>query len=130
VVPVVDMRLKFGLPEAEVTVDTCIVVMEVELAGETTVIGAMADSVKEVLQLDSSSIEPPPRIGTRLDTDFISGMGKHDEHFIIILNIDKVFSADELELFKETGETVPSERNVDDKVDDDLIEGELYQTTV
>ena len=103
VVPVVDMRLKFGLAEADATVDTCIVVMDVDLDGESTVIGALADSVKEVLELDPSSIEPPPRIGTRLDTEFISGMGKFNDDFIIILDIHQVFSADELKLLKEKG---------------------------
>lgn len=101
VVPVVDMRLKFGLPEAEATVDTCIIVMEVDMEGEATVIGALADSVKEVFELDPRSIEPPPRIGTRLDTEFISGMGKYNDDFIIILDIDEVFSADELNIFKD-----------------------------
>ena len=101
VVPVVDMRIKFGLEEAEATVDTCIIVMEVEMEGEATVIGALADSVKEVFELDPNSIEPPPRIGTRLDTEFISGMGKYKDNFIIILDINEVFSAEELDLFKD-----------------------------
>lgn len=101
VVPVVDMRLKFGLEEADVTVDTCIIVMEVDMEGEATVIGALADSVQEVFELDPNSIEPPPRIGTRLETEFISGMGKYNDDFIIILDINEVFSADELIIFKE-----------------------------
>jgi purine-binding chemotaxis protein CheW len=102
VVPVVDMRIKFGLPEVEATVDTCIIVMEVNMEGDATVIGALADSVKEVFELDPNSIEPAPRIGTRLETEFISGMGKYNDDFIIILDINQVFSADELELFKGT----------------------------
>ena len=101
VVPVVDMRIKFGLPEAEATVDTCIIVMEVNMEGDATVIGALADSVKEVFELDPNSIEPAPRIGTRLETEFISGMGKYNDDFIIILDINQVFSADELIIFKE-----------------------------
>ena len=101
VVPVVDMRIKFGLEEAEATVDTCIIVMEVDMEGEATVIGALADSVKEVFQLDPANIEPPPRIGTRLETEFISGMGKYNDDFIIILDVNQVFSADELVVFKE-----------------------------
>jgi purine-binding chemotaxis protein CheW len=62
----------------------------------------MADSVQEVLDLEPDEIEPPPKIGTKLNTDFIRGMGKRDEQFIIILNIDKVFSADELSEVKDT----------------------------
>ena len=96
VVPVVDMRLKFGLARTEKTVNTCIIITEIDLEGETTVIGALADSVQEVLDLEPDQIEPPPRIGTRLRTEFIKGMGKRDEQFIIILDIDRVFSSDEL----------------------------------
>lgn len=96
VVPVVDMRLKFGMSATEKTVNTCVIITEVSLEGENTVIGAMADSVQEVLDLEPGEIEPPPRIGTKLNTDFIMGMGKHNDQFIMILNIDKVFSADEL----------------------------------
>ena len=103
VVPVVNMRLKFGMPDAEKTVNTCIIIVEVKLDGETTVLGALADSVQEVMDLEPDQIEPAPKIGTRLNTDFIKGMGKHDNKFIMILNIDKVFSADELALVQDTG---------------------------
>jgi purine-binding chemotaxis protein CheW len=96
VVPVVDMRLKFDLSQTEKTVNTCVIITEIEVDGENTIIGAMADSVQEVLDLEPVQIEPPPRIGAKLNTDFIMGMGKHNDQFIIILNIDKVFSADEL----------------------------------
>lgn len=104
VVPVVDMRLKFGLPAVEKTVDTCIVVTEVTLEGETTVLGALVDSVQEVFELEPKQIEPAPRIGTRLRTEFILGMGKRDGRFIMLLDVDKVFSCDELSLVQETGE--------------------------
>jgi purine-binding chemotaxis protein CheW len=96
VVPVVDMRLKFGMTATKKSVNTCVIIAEVGLEGESTVLGAMADSVQEVLDLEPSQIEPPPRIGSKLNTDFITGMGKHNDQFIMILNIDKVFSADEL----------------------------------
>jgi purine-binding chemotaxis protein CheW len=96
VVPVVDMRLKFGMTVTEKSVNTCVIITEVNLDGEGTVLGAMADSVQEVLDLEPGEIEPPPRIGTKLNTEFIRGMGKRDEQFIMILDIDKVFSAVEL----------------------------------
>jgi purine-binding chemotaxis protein CheW len=96
VVPVVDMRLKFGLSETAKTVDTCIVVMEIVVEEETTVLGALVDSVQEVFELDAGQIEPAPRIGTRLKTGFIKGIGKRNNDLIIILNIDEVFSSDEL----------------------------------
>ena len=104
VVPVIDMRLKFGMGEIEKTVETCIVIIEILLDGDTTLIGALVDSVKEVMDLDSNHIEPPPKIGTQLDTDYIRGMGKHDDQFIIILNIDKIFSASELEMVQQGAE--------------------------
>ena len=96
VVPVIDMRLKFGMAKTVQTVNTCIIITEVTLEEESTVIGALADSVQEVLDLGPEQIEPAPKIGTGLNTDFIKGMGKHDEQFIIILDIDRVFSAEEL----------------------------------
>jgi purine-binding chemotaxis protein CheW len=101
VVPVIDMRLKFGMSRTEATVNTCIIIVDIELDGETTILGALADSVQEVMELDPSQVEPPPRIGTRLKIKFIKGMGKRDGNFIIILDIDKVFSADELALARE-----------------------------
>jgi purine-binding chemotaxis protein CheW len=101
VVPVVDLRLKFGLQETEQTVDTCIIVLEVQLDGDTMVIGAIADSVSEVFELDPAQIEPPPRIGTRFESEFISGMGKHNDDFIIILDVDRVFSSNEMEFFRQ-----------------------------
>jgi len=96
VVPVVDMRLKFGMDRTEKTVNTCIIIVEIEIDGETTILGALADSVQEVMDLDPDQIEPPPRIGTRLKTKFIKGMGKRDNQFIIMLDIDKVFSSEDL----------------------------------
>jgi purine-binding chemotaxis protein CheW len=103
VVPVVDMRLKFGMSKTEKTVNTCIIIAEIELDGETTVLGALADSVQEVLEMDEDQIEPAPKIGTRLKTEFIRGMGRQDERFIILLDIDKVFSTEELALVQEAG---------------------------
>src|SRR5574340_544392 len=103
VVPVVDMRLKFGMTKTEKTVNTCIIIVEIALDGDTTVLGALADSVQEVIELEPGQIEPAPKIGTRLRTEFIRGMGKRDENFIIILDIDRVFSADELSLVQDVG---------------------------
>jgi purine-binding chemotaxis protein CheW len=96
VVPVIDMRLKFGMSGTEKTVNTCIVVVEVGLEGETIIVGALADSVQEVIDLEPDQIEPAPKIGTKLRTDFIKGMGKQDNGFIMILDVDRVFSSDEL----------------------------------
>lgn len=103
VVPVVDMRCKFGIEQTESTVNTCIIIVEVVMDGESSVLGALVDSVKEVLDLEPNQIEPPPKIGTKLNTEFIRGMGKHNDEFIIILDINKVFLFDELQLLKKHG---------------------------
>ncbi|MHB9099218.1 MAG: chemotaxis protein CheW [Syntrophales bacterium] len=109
VVPVVDMRLKFGMSETARTVHTCIIIVEVDVEGETTVLGALVDSVQEVMDLDPGQIEPAPRIGTRLRTEFLRGMGKRDNHFLMILDIDKVFSADELAIVGSAGAIAPAD---------------------
>ena len=98
VVPVVDLRLKLGMSRTEKSVNTCIIITEVAVDGETQVIGAMADSVQEVLDLEPAQIEPPPRIGTHLNTEFLKGMGKHNDQFVIILDMDRSFSAEDLAL--------------------------------
>lgn len=95
-VPVVDVRLKFGMPETARTVNTCIIIVEVKLDGEETVLGALADSVKEVMDIEPKDMEPAPRMGTSIKADFIRGIGKHNDDFIIILDIDKVFTEEEL----------------------------------
>lgn len=96
VVPVVDLRLCFEMSKTEKTVSTCVVVVEMMLEGEATVIGALADSVEEVIDLEPDQIEPAPKIGTQIRTDFIKGMGKRDSLFIMILDIDRIFSVEEL----------------------------------
>jgi len=96
VVPVIDLRQKFGMQETAQTVNTCIIVVEVAMDGENIVLGSLADSVQEVIEMEPSQIEAAPHIGTNLKTDFIKGMGKHDGRFVMILDIDKVFSSDEL----------------------------------
>jgi purine-binding chemotaxis protein CheW len=112
VVPVVDFRLKFGMTKNERTIDTCIIIVEVNVEGEKTVLGALADSVQEVIDLEPGQIEPAPRIGTRLNTDFIKGMGKREDQFIVLLDIDKVFSSEELQMVQGVGEAAPEENAV------------------
>ena len=95
VVPVIDLRLKFGMGATEKTVNTCVIVVEMMMEEETMVLGILADSVQEVIDMEPEQIEPAPRIGTKLNTEFILGMGKHNETFMMILDIDKVFSEGE-----------------------------------
>jgi purine-binding chemotaxis protein CheW len=101
VVPVIDMRLRLGLPSATPTVDTCIVVLEIGIDGEMVIAGALVDSVQEVFELESHMIEPAPRIGTRWKTEFIDGLGKRDDSFIMILNIEKLISSQETAFMSE-----------------------------
>lgn len=96
VVPVMDLRLQFGMSATEKTVNTCIIVVEMALEGETMVLGLLADSVQEVIDLEPGQIEPAPRIGTKLNTEFIVGMGKHNDQFLMILDINKVFAEGEM----------------------------------
>jgi purine-binding chemotaxis protein CheW len=92
-IPVVDLRLKFGLPPTADTIHSRIVVLELELDDEVTVVGGIADSVHEVIELEPGQINPPPRIAMRWRTDLIQGMGKRGDEFIIILDINRVFAS-------------------------------------
>ncbi len=100
VIPVIDLRLKFSMPEEEHTQETCIIVAEVN----KTSIGIIVDSVSEVLDIKSGEIEETPSFGQGIDTDFIMGMGKTKEKIIILLDIERVLSSEELELVKQIGE--------------------------
>jgi len=96
VVPVVDLKKKFRIGDTQRTVNTCIIIVEVEIDGEPTVLGALADSVQEVVEFEQNTIEDAPKIGTQLNTAFISGMAKRDSGFVIILNVNAVFSMNEI----------------------------------
>ncbi len=100
VVPVIDLRQRFGLPVAQTTRDSCIIVMEINIDGEQVVIGALADAVEEVLNMSADDIEASPRLGARVNVDFIRGVGKRGEQFVMILEIDRIFAAEEVELFR------------------------------
>src|SRR6056297_670388 len=96
VLPVVDTRIKFGMTPTEYTTNTCIVVMEVELDNDMVQVGALVDAVQAVLEIDDSQIQPPPSIGSKYKSEFIYGMVKIDEKFIMLLDMEKVFSSDEI----------------------------------
>lgn len=96
VVPVVDLRMRFGLGETVKSQDARIIILEVAVEGEKTMVGALADSVREVIELSPNQVGPAPKIGTRVCSDYIRGIGRKDEEFLMILDIDKVFSAEEL----------------------------------
>jgi len=102
-VPIVDLRLKFGMEKGELTVNTCLIIVEVGQEGESVALGALVDSVREVIDLRGDEVEPAPKMGTAIDTDFIRGMAKQDNEFIIVLDIDRIFSAEELDIASTTG---------------------------
>lgn len=119
VVPVIDMRLKFNMDETVETIDTCIIVIEVLLDGsrdgKTTILGLLADSVQEVIDLEPDQIEAAPEVGNQLKTEFIAGIGKKDDKFIIILKINKILTTKELHQVNTTasgislGDNIPEE---------------------
>ena len=96
VVPVLDLALKLGLPAAEVTKETCIVISEVAADGESCLMGIVADTVCQVIDLSASEIEPAPAFGTRVRVDYLHGMGKVGRRFVLLLDAERVLSADEL----------------------------------
>lgn len=106
-IPVVDLRLRFGLPAAVETVNTRILVLELEIDGEQAVLGGIADSVHEVIELEPSQIAPPPTIAMRWRSEFIQGMGKRGDEFIILLDINAVFTASEMTSICATAEAAP-----------------------
>lgn len=94
VVPVLDLRLQLGMGATEPAIDTCIVIVEVPIDGQLVVLGALADSVQEVLEMRVDQLAPPPRLGTRIRTDFIRAMGRQTEQFMIIVDMERVFCSE------------------------------------
>ena len=106
-IPVADLRQRFGLPAAIETLSTRIIVMELQIEGEDAILGGLADSVHEVIELNSSAINPAPRIAMRWRTEFIQGMGRRGDDFIIILDVNAVFASEELELIDNASSLQP-----------------------
>ena len=102
VLPLVDTRIKFDLGKTEFTNNTCILVMNIKINNNTVHIGALVDSVQEVIEIDLKSVEPSPSIGDKYKSEFIEGMAKHNDEFIMLLDMDNVFSSDELTILKQT----------------------------
>ena len=96
VIPIVDLRLKFGMQEAAYTEKTCIIVVEIASSAQKVMIGILVDSVSEVLNIKGADIEDAPNFGSRLNTNYILGMAKAGGNVKILLDIDRVLSSDEL----------------------------------
>jgi purine-binding chemotaxis protein CheW len=119
-VPVIDLRMKFGLGQVERTLNTRIVIVEIKKDDTFSVMGALADSVKEVLELETDRIDPPPRMGAAVRADFIRGIGKHGDRFLLVLDVDKVFSSEEIQdLSQLTNEGQPGETAPDQPASDE-----------
>jgi purine-binding chemotaxis protein CheW len=95
-VPVVDLRRLFRLGDVADTVETCIIIAEVELGEDTVQVGALVDSVREVFDMDATEIMPPPRMGTKVRAEFMTGMGRQGEAFVMILDIGRILGSGEL----------------------------------
>ncbi|NLJ08747.1 MAG: chemotaxis protein CheW [Treponema sp.] len=95
-IPVIDLRTKFGMPDVPITKDTSIIVLDIQGREGLLITGALADSVQEVIELEDTEIEPAPRFGNNLSVNYIQGIGKKDGKFIIILDMDKILSTDEV----------------------------------
>jgi purine-binding chemotaxis protein CheW len=113
VLPLIDTRIKFDMSETEYTTNTCILVLDIDMNGDSVHVGALVDSVQEVIEIEDSQISPPPSIGSKYRSEFIEGMAKIGDEFIMLLNMDLIFSANELSLLKEsTGEVQLEEGEV------------------
>ena len=112
VLPVVDTRIKFNMPATEYTNNTCILVMEVEVEGEQVQVGGLVDAVQAVIEIDQEDILPPPSIGSKYRSEFISGIATIDDKFIMLLNMDRVFSSDEIINLKEKTESSKLQKEV------------------
>lgn len=95
VLPVIDSRLKFGITATDITTNTCILVLEVLIENESVFVGALVDAVAEVLEIDDAEIKDTPSIGTTIKSQFINGIYHNGEDFIMILNMNRVFSSEE-----------------------------------
>lgn len=96
VLPVIDARIKFGMPWKEATVDSCIIVITIETSGDPITLGILVDSVNEVIEISADSIQKAPTIGAQYSTKFIDGLVKVNEEFIMILDIGKALSQEDL----------------------------------
>lgn len=96
VIPVIDLRTKFGMEQTDVTDETCIIVVEITQEGRTFNTGIIVDHVQEVLDIAGAAIEEAPQFGTNIDTSFILGMGKIEDSVKILLDINRVLGGDDL----------------------------------
>lgn len=116
VLPVIDTRIKFGMQPTDYTTNTCIIVLDIEVDGESIQIGALVDAVQAVLEIDKSKIMPPPSIGSKYKSEFIEGVASIDDKFIMILDMDAVFSIQDVVNLKDKTEETESTTAIEEIV--------------
>lgn len=117
VVPVVDMRVILGMPKNALSIESCIIIIEISVFDESILVGALADSVQEVVEISEGAIDPPPKIGTKLKTEFLKGIGKVNSEFVMILNMDRILSIEELDVVERLSTTAdaPTRKTREDR---------------
>lgn len=110
VLPLVDTRIKFSLSPTEFTTNTCILVLEIYIEDTAVKVGALVDAVQEVLEIDDKDIQPTPSIGSKYKSEFMEGVAKIDNEFIMLLNMDLIFSLDELNVLSEKTQNIKKEK--------------------
>ncbi len=115
VIPVVDLRLKFGMEAKEDTQKTCIIVLHLERTAEETTMGIIVDEVSDVLDIDPEQIEPAPVFGADIRTDFVLGMGKVNQRVVTMLDIDRVLTEPERALVESYGEKTGNRTSTHEK---------------
>lgn len=94
VIPVIDLRLKFDMSETKSTIDARIMVIEIDLDESKAVVGVLTESVHDVIEMESGGFDTAPQMGSRWRTEFIKGIGRHEDQFILLLDINRIFSGD------------------------------------
>jgi len=103
VIPVLDVKQKFGMGKTGKGLNTCIIVAELMLGNDALTVGVLSDSVQEVVELDAGQIQPPPKVGAGEGAEFLMGIGKKDDRFIMIMDINHLFNAQELSVVQSSG---------------------------
>lgn len=106
IIPVMDLRLKFTMEEKQYNERTCIIVVEINVKNTQRLLGVVVDMVSEVVSITDDEIEPPPQYGSRLDNNYILGIGKIKDRVVIIIDIDEIFLQDDVLKMFEAGEGV------------------------
>lgn len=109
VIPVIDLAVRFGLPESAITRRSCVVIAEVMLDGEPLVMGVLADAVSQVLEFRPEQLEPPPPFGTRARSEYVSAMGQAGRKFVIILDLERVLAPAAIEAMAAAQDAVEAE---------------------